>query len=334
MNTAPERDQKKLGPLAIIGLLIAIVLVAWLAILFVRFLPDAFMTLATLVERTDTPAHEDITLDIDVSHSTANTGTEVALSWTEVAVPGTYEFSYECAPGISLDLLVGDETIALACDTVYEFPADVFATTLRFSSARERFTDVTYQLTFVPEDVDRDVVDTEKVITVVNPDIPLAGADDDTTDDDVADTDDQVTDAEQPVRYRYVETVTYSVPKSDPNGYTDLAVTFLGAGTITHGVFTAQNSFEEGEDGAFRFAVTNIGTKTSTSWTFDATLPSGNEYESKRQDPLKPQEQAIMTVVFDSVGAAGVAEIEAVVRGGNDAASANNRFSWTIRVDD
>lgn len=337
-QTNQPREERPIRPLALLGLAIAIIIAAWLAVQLVQLIPNAFISLANLAERVHNPT-PDIALEASQSESTVNSRMAVEITWTDVKRAGTYAFEYDCAPGVSLELELADGTIVpLACEREYEFADGTFSTTAIFTSERERYTDVAYYITFIPEDENADTLDTEKTLTIVNASIPVAGAEDDG--DDVAvndDIDDEPTDTTPPappVRYRTVQKVTYSVPVSDPHGYTDLAVTFDTIGTIDGSTLVSRSTLEEGEDGAFRFEVKNIGTKTSTDWKFNAVLPSGQRYTSAVQEPLKPQERALITVAFDSAGSEGKNRFEVTVNGGSDTSTANNEFSRKVTVTD
>lgn len=134
-----------------------------------------------------------------------------------------------------------------------------------------------------------------------------------------------------PVQYRTV--VTYVTPVSNPNGYTDLAATFVAVGKMTSQErFVAANHLEEDERSAMQFKVTNIGTKTSGEWRFAALLPDGSTMNSPVQRPLKPNETATLTIVFDGVDGNKDRKIGVDVTGGNDNNSKNNGFRVTVDV--
>src|SRR5690606_13911826 len=99
-----------------------------------------------------------------------------------------------------------------------------------------------------------------------------------------------------PVQYRTV--TTYKYPVSDPNGKVDLVATFVGVGSVNSaGRFTVGELPSRGE-GAMQFVVKNIGTKTSSDWSFEATMPNGSKMSSKSQAPLRPAESSTLTLVF------------------------------------
>lgn len=349
-NSSPrQREDRLMKIFAVIGFVVLILLAAWLAIQVVRMIPGAFSSLASLADSVyNSERNEARPLDVTTSNSVVQSGATFDLSWTDTGTPGSYQLAYSCTSGVSLTLRAANgELVPVACDTPYTFAPDTYRAELMFVSARTRFTDVSYRILFEPNhDEDADSLQTGKTLTVVNMGIPLTGTIDneDTASETDTDTTPNVAVDETPtspsttptpVQYRTVETVVYEVPKSDPNGYTELAVTFIGLGTLnSRNEFVPTSSFEEGDHGAFKFEVKNTGTKTSTGWDFKAELPSGQRYLATLQDPLKPNESAVFTIAFDYVGDEGTHDLEVTVSGGNDRSTSNNSFSRTVRVTD
>ncbi len=134
-----------------------------------------------------------------------------------------------------------------------------------------------------------------------------------------------------PVEYKTV--VTYKTPVSDPRGYTDFETTFVSVGQMTSAnKFVASDKIISGETNAMQFKVKNIGTKTSTDWSFVAELPSGSSMISKTQSPLKPSETTTLTIVFDVDRRDNSRYIGATAVGGGDANLTNNGFRTTVSI--
>ncbi len=122
---------------------------------------------------------------------------------------------------------------------------------------------------------------------------------------------------------------------SDPNGYTDLEVTYLGIGRIVNGTFISQTSFDEDDRVAFRFQVKNIGTKTSGSWDYELELPDRKDYDSPTQVPLLPTEYAIFTVEFNlDDDSDNTVSIEGSVSAAGETNTKNNSFERSVKVSD
>lgn len=131
--------------------------------------------------------------------------------------------------------------------------------------------------------------------------------------------------APAPVQYKTV--VTYKLPVSDPNGYTDLEAAFAAVGQMTvDGRFSATGYLEEDEANAIQFKVRNIGTKTSAGWRFEAELPNGERVSSKVQRPLNPGEMSTLTLVFP-MNDRKAKSFTISVSGGNDVNRANDSFT-------
>ena len=125
----------------------------------------------------------------------------------------------------------------------------------------------------------------------------------------------------------------YEIPISDPNGTIDLATTYLGAGVKSdNGFFTKTSQIKKNTPGAFQFAVHNIGTKTSLPWTFTASLPGNEIFNSSEQSPLKPNERAVITIEFSNITMTGTENVSAIISTKSDKNNTNNGFRDSITV--
>jgi hypothetical protein len=91
---------------------------------------------------------------------------------------------------------------------------------------------------------------------------------------------------------------------SDSSGRVDLKATIIGTGTVDiDGIFSPTSSINVYEQGAIRFSVTNVGSKTSDNWTFNAVLPTYpmHIFHSKSQKALAPGDRIDFTLGFDQL---------------------------------
>ncbi len=341
MHQSTGNDTKNaiIKTLAIIGFIVGLVLAVWLAVQAVRLLPSAFSTLASIAENLRSGEESEFTVATD--KSIVNSGEPITLSWTLLRTEGEYTFSYECAEGISAEIRrANGATVSIDCDSEVTLPADENRTQVTFESEKNRFTDVRYTVRFAADKKDLSF-ERSALITLVNPDIsenrpttggspaPGSGANEEPA---------PQTGGSQGGRgpvggYITVPTVVTEYPVSNPNGYSDLEVTFLGVGTLSGNRFTKRSYLEEGERGALQFAVRNVGTKTSSEWYFSAELPTDPSFtfSSSRQDGLRPNERQIITLQFDNVSDRDE-RIEVRATGGDDTRTANNRFSTNVDI--
>lgn len=248
--TEVTKEEKRVHIFAVIGFVVLVVLLAWLAIQFVRFVPTAFSSLANIFEDNQRELREK-TSDSD-------------------------------QPAVVVVDNTNDDP-----DTSDDNATDAFANTL------DTDTDPTTN------------VDDSSGTTVTTP----------------------VDNTPQ-----YVTIKTYVTPTSDPNGYTDLEVTFIAVGKMTNNdLFLPGTPLERGDRGAMQFTVKNIGTKTSSTWQFNAGLPNGTVTNSPVQAPLGPKEIATITIAFDASDY-GTKQIGANVYGGYDTNLSNNGFKTTVYV--
>lgn len=251
-NTAPVWTLSNI--LAVIGFIVLVVLLSWLAIQFVRLIPSAFSSLARVFNENQ----QDLR-----------------------------------------DRVINDNPVVVVDDSKKEEEQDA----AREEAAESEEDKETTTETEVTNEV-------EEVVSTPTP-TPAK-----TT---------------KPVT-QYKTVTTYKVPVSDPNGKTDLQVTFVAFGQMTANErFLPGTTIEEGELAAMQFKVQNIGTKTSSDWRFEADLPTGGTMKSPAQLPLKPGEISTLTISFVPTKE-GVRNAGVIVSGGNDVNLNNNAFKTTVRV--
>ncbi len=95
---------------------------------------------------------------------------------------------------------------------------------------------------------------------------------------------------------------------SNPNGFVDLTVRVLEVGVVdkTTGAFTASSTPKRTlttHRVAVRFAIENVGSKTSDQWSFNAVLPTypSHIFSSPTQQALGPGDRIEFTIGFDSL---------------------------------
>ncbi len=342
-QVTPEQKDSVTKTFAIVGFVAVILFAVWLAVQIVSIIPSAFNSLASIADGVYN-YNEDQSLLIATKNSVVNTGEAFTISWTKMNRPGTYSFSYQCTDGTSASVRDAQGGIVdLNCDTVLNLGEktnlDIF-----IESEKQRFVDVTYTIVYTPDNNDIESIASDSKITVVNATIPTQGANQDANEEKESTENGTDENTETSVSLPHtpntitpgtpttVEEVIYAIPVSDPNGTVDLKITYLGVGTLTGTTFTRAANINRDEQGAFQFAVENIGTKTSEKWSFNADLPSGITYTSKQQVELKPAEKAIITIGFDGLTQLGTEKFGVTLDVPNDVNTKNNQFVWSVEV--
>jgi len=330
MNQIPHKEEEKKSPLmktaAVLLFVLVIIICAWAAVRLAMFIPTGFTKLADLADT----VHQydpmtDAKLEMSASEEAIESGSIVSLDWNDLNIRGDYSFSYECIDGVSIDVRVAGEIEKLDCEKLLYIPTDTFDLDVYISSEKSQVAYVPMTLEFTPNSGSANL-DDEAVVTVTNSDIPdriTEREEGETTETEPTTT---TTPTEPVVTWRYVE------PTSNPNGYTDFQVTYLGVGIVnSNGVFVP-TTLRENQAGAFKFIVKNIGTKTSSTWNFEGELPNGTDFESGDQTGLRPTESATFTISFPNTGDDGVKHFGVKVYGGNDIKTANNSFTATVDI--
>ena len=100
-----------LKSLAIIGFVSIIILISWLSIQFVKVVPEAFSSLASLAEvlnqRKEVALENKVVFPLIVTSNKAfvNVSEPVRVSWGTTNTSGSYTFSYSCTEGVAVDLI-------------------------------------------------------------------------------------------------------------------------------------------------------------------------------------------------------------------------------------
>jgi len=348
-NVTPEQKDSVTKTLAIVGFVAAILFAVWLAVQIVSVIPSAFSSLASIADGVYN-YNEDQSMTVATKNSVVNTGEAFTVTWTQMRNPGTYAFSYKCTEGAALDARDSSgDIITLACDTKLNLGT---ATTLDIiiTSEKQRFVDIAYTVTFTPSAEGAESSSTQAKVTIVNASIPTSAsvAETEETEEEnevtgvvAGETTSETTStgttgstntglvAGEP---EVIERIIYAIPESDPNGEIDLKVTYLGVGTLSGKTFSIAETIDRDEQGAFRFEVKNIGTKTADKWTYQAQLPSGIEYDAGDQKPLKPNEKAVITLGFEGLTQVGIEKFGAEVSAKGDSNSRNDSFTWAVEV--
>jgi hypothetical protein len=332
----PQRALIKL--LAIVGFFVLLALIIWAVVQGLRAFPSAFSSLASIAETVNN-YHPKDDFSVVVQKSIVNSGETFTVTWNEMR-KGTYVFGYSCASDVKFSIRTAEGSLqTITCADTLVLPAHVTGIFATVETKSQRFSDVPFKIAFDPEKGETVVV--EKRITVVNATVPQVTDIAATTTPVVvvtpkpATTTKPVVTTPKPAPVKPAPTLVTTYPVSNPNGYTDLKITFLGVGKMVSGTFVATSAFDEDDRAAFRFEVKNIGTKTSNDWSYELELPEGNDYSSGTQAPLRPTEYAIFTVGFDLTDESDSSETvsgELEVTGDNN--SKNNSFEQTVRVND
>ena len=346
-NTDNQGKERVLKTLAIGGFVGLIIIIAWLGIQLISFMPSAFTSLASLADSVYN--YKPTELVVVNNKSVANSGESFTITWNKPKQVGTFSFKYACTEGVGAEIRTEGGAIAsVPCDEDYVL-GSTESLDVSFTSERNRFTEIPYSVSFIPATSETASATTENKITVVNAMISPVVADVATT----SVTEVIVTEETKPeVKPKPEVVVTpkptvpkptpkpvtiskpvYSVPVSNPNGFTDIAVRSFGIGSVdTSNRFTASSVIDNDNKGAIQFEIKNIGTKTSDSFTYTATLPNGGTYTSPKQEALKPNERMVATIGFETSDMTGVKSYSVTVQILGDTKANNNVFTSAVSI--
>ncbi len=330
---------------AVVGFIALIIVIAWLSIKLVSFIPNAVSSLASLADSVynHTPAQVVITTDAtETEHNDP-----VSLTWEKIDQNGTYVFRYECQDGVSVEISTGGPNQPVICDVNFPLGEATEAEMTVFSE-KSRFADVVYSIGFIPARAEEPSTTQTDTVTVENPDIGLAERPEETeeepstpstptdepaTEEPPAKTPTTPTTPRPPVTAP-TYTYTYGIPQSDPKGVVDLRAAYVSTGMIVNGQYVRTAVLDNDGRGAVQFEIKNLGTKTSDDWSFILTLPNNETITSGTQKPLKPNERTLLTVSFDLDDETGSESLIVTAVASNDGNYGNNAFTTTININE
>ena len=334
MTNTSSRNNKEslLRLLAIAGLIGIIIIIAWLSVRIVQVTPSAFSSLASMVEGLQQYGEatvDNIEEEVEDAFTISPTidevtfGKEATLALGTNAPEGTFTFNYECTENITVIAVSETGGRELTCNTTYNL--DDANLDLRFESITNGTTSLPYTVAFFETGATEALTTADGTITIApnTSNEPVGEVAGESTAEPVEEV------ATEPPAVTQPETeIIYQIPISNPNGFVDLAATYIGVGTQSD---VLQPTLEQDDEGVFYFSVRNVGTKTSGDWNFTASLPGGQTFISDKQAPLKPNERATLalTVTTDDDSSH---TFRVVVETDEDRNETNNQFSQRVTL--
>jgi len=301
MNPQGERMKSTLiRGLAVVGFIAILLVGLWGTVQVVKLAPRVFSNLASVTSFTSVFVPKE-TITINTPNSLISSGTTFELMWNHVGKPksGAYTFAYACKEGLSFQIpKEGEAPEEILCDSPFTFSYENTSLFLTPISAVTRFVDVPIIITSLNELGESTTLD-DSFLTVVNESV--SGSSLPLPESETANTQNQLT---QGKKKDEVFPISDSRSSSDANGRVDLKVNIINTGTVgSDGTFTATSSINFTGKGAIQFSVTNIGSKTSDNWTFNAVLPTFpmHIFHSTNQKALAPGDRIDFTLGFDQL---------------------------------
>ena len=319
-NNASQERLAGIGlrALAVISFIAILSIGMWGSVQIAKAVPNVFSSLAAAIVSLSSifiPANTSEQILLSAPALTVSSGENLTVSWEHAnkTADGSYTFRYNCAEGVHF--VSADSEEVVFCNVPFHFLNDGNTVALTPISEKNRFIDVTLFIDFTPNGGTTASVKGSMVLTIVNEDIT-------TSPNVLAPTKETSAPSATPPKApasstpspgsgsagptRTVQELTPTPVVSDPNGQTDLIGRILEVGVVnkTTNVFAASSTpYARSEEYrvAIRFAIENIGTKTSPQFTFNAVLPSfpSHIFSSAAQQELRPGDRIEYTLAFD-----------------------------------
>lgn len=235
--------------LAIAGFVAIIIVLVWLAVRLVAMLPSAFASLASIASSvySERPQSEIVVAN---ANSIINNGESFTLNWTNLNRAGAYTFRYECTDGVALDMrFPATQVTAIPCGETVKLGSDVTQLEIMARSEMRRFVDIPYTIGFMEGNSNELAYATPSTFTIVNVLIPqsqsIAERDADPAGEVAGETTTEVEETEEvaelppapapvtPAEPEVIATEIFELPSSNPTGFVDLGVSYVGVGRLT-----------------------------------------------------------------------------------------------------
>lgn len=306
--------------LAVVGLLALLIVGSFSTIALARFVGPVLSSVGETLSRAASAAAVTLSsvfipagnnLTVSTEASSIKSGETFILSWNLEGAKknGSYSLSYPCIDGFHIKATTAARgTEVVLCNTEFRFINNGNALRLTPISTESRYVDMPITLSFTENGEDEALETATVVITVTNDNpskTPVSTAPTGNTNPSNQNTGTSGTRQGQPTS----QTIT-NIPiggstarAENPNGKPDLKVSIITTGVVDKitGVFATTSSLYRANRIAVRFAVENIGDKTSNEWMFNAILPTypPYTYNSDSQPKLKPGDRIEFTIGFD-----------------------------------
>jgi hypothetical protein len=355
-NVTPERKQNLMKSLAIIGIMVIIISVAWLSVQIIKVFPTALNSLASLADSVYNYNPRQVEpIKLQPQALAIDSGKTLTINWNQPLKTGTYAFKYECSEGVSIDLKNSDGNFkSIECGKSYDIGA-VNTTEVMIASEKKAELEVNYSVAYFKTNAAEITSESMQWVLVKNArlsevaEAPVIEATEEVKEPEVVETPEEVVSVTPPVVVTtpkpnttpvvtptpkpVTPTYTYAIPVSDPNGFTDLKVSYVGIGRVdNYGNFVNTGLLYKNVAGAIQFSVINNGTKTSETWSFTTKLPGKLDFESNSQIVLKPNEKATLTIAFPAVTNTELQTFSMNVTTRTDINNTNNSVNWSTVV--
>ena len=257
------------------------------------------------------PSEEQETIEFTIDTHNLDAEKEFVLSFEHTTKrQGTYFFSYTCTDGVSIEVenaLGEDEKIS--CGTSFLITNATKTLPITVTSTKNRFSDISVFITFIPNKQDDASVQGSTILTVTNTKVSSSTSEKEEKPNTGGTGTAVVTPGKSTTETNVISGNTGGgtpTSSSDPNGVADLVVSIIATGVVdkTTNAFTPR-LVEENDRAAIRFQVENIGTKVSGAWSFIVDLPlSSGTYvyrPNELQTTLYPGERVEYTLGFDGI---------------------------------
>lgn len=308
--------------LAIVGVVAVLLIGAWLAVAATRFAPEVASSLGSAFVSLSSVFSGAEQLTLETSSETIISSVPFTLSWTHTKkeAEGSYTFSYYCTKGVYFTSpeAQGSETI-IYCNTPFRFIHDDNTLVLVPHLSDPEPTQAIVAMQFTENGKTSPSLTAEKSISIQPSESTSMHSEQIPDSSTIPVTSEVSSTPEVPTSTIAPNTSSVAPGQTETNTFTygtttstvsttgsvDLRAYSIAIGYVDPitGEFTATSTVTTSHRAAIKFAVENIGTRTSGAWDFIAVLPTRpfRTFTSPQQVPLNPGDKIEFTLGFDQI---------------------------------
>ncbi len=304
-TTEPTFRDRAFQALGILGFIAILLLGAWGIFRIVTSLPGIFNNLTASV---GSSSSEEEKLTVTSPQGSIASGAPTTIAWTHSGLPaaqgsaqaggsGNYTFtaSYDCHDGLTVAAqLPNGSSQSVPCNTPFNFTNSQSSIAITPTYTGTQDIGVTFTVSAIALETGAVTTSAQRSVTLLHTEKAAPA---------------EPTKPATPAKPTTPSsTVTYvnSTRPSNPNGWSDLAVSILSTGVISpSGVYTPGSAVHLGQRAGVQFQISNVGDKTvPAGWNFNAVLPlpTPYTYNAASQSELAPGASVVYTLGFDGFG--------------------------------
>ncbi len=335
-NTSPEVAKKTNIFLRILVIAIILIVLFFISIGIVRFIPKALSSLASVNVTSLFKSNPKLQVTLDKKE--VADGDSFIISWknnTEDKA-GSYTFGFKCIEGIKISYISERGERPVICESTFPLPNNTSSYTFKANSSLRETTTLPLNISLWDDNTETLKLSESISLNILKGSNTTNQASTNTSSDDI----DRDTNTDrEPTKTTTIDLTTDNKADTDTSYFPEKSTPDIQVRLVKVGIVDKNNNFTEtktistNDKVLITFVVSNEGTAPTGPWKLKTLLPttvaSDRNYISKTQPSLKPGDSFEMNLAFDSFDpSANKIVIEA--QSSTDTNTINNKIETTL----